>query len=616
VTGRRDQAETARLKESDAEIFARLDSAVFRRFGRYLVPYVRAVSIATVAVVVFTLTSLAVPILVKVGLDDAIVPGNLPLLYVIAGALGAVAVLHWASMYVQRLIIQRVGQDVLYDIRRDMFVQLQRLSMSFTDRTPIGGLMSRVFGDVGALQEMLETTVEAMGDILLLFGIVVVMLVFDWRLGLMTLSVLPLLTLIRVFWQPFARRAFLRIRRNASIVGSYLDQNVSGIRVVQAMNREPVNRGIMGGKVSDLFWSNVSGSKLGAMLMPTVDLLTGVALAIVIIVGGSMVLGGGLEVGTMVLFLLFVQRFFEPIRSLTMHYSVLQRAVAAGHRIFELLDLPLEVADRPGAQPIGEVNPSVEFDHVVFGYDPAKPVIHDVSFRVEPGQTAAIVGPTGGGKTSLTALAHRFYDVQQGRVLIGGRDVRTVTQASLGSIMSMVLQEPFLFSKSVFENVRYNTRQATRADVERACRIIGAHDFIARLPEGYDTVLEQRGSNLSVGQRQLLSFARALVADPKILILDEATANIDSYTELIIQDALRKLLQGRTALVIAHRLSTIRNADTIIVVDRGRIVDRGTHDELVARGGLYAQLWRMNYASFDDLRGDLEKGVVAAASTT
>lgn len=610
-----DGGQSARLKESDAEIFARLDSAVFRRFGHYIRPHLKMVAIATVAVLVFTLSSLAVPILIQVGIDNAIIPGNLRLVYVVSAGLALAAVIHWLSMYVQRVLIQRVGQEILFEIRRDMFLQLQRLSMSFTDRTPVGGLMARVFGDVGALQEMLETTIEALGDILLLLGIVIVLLIFDWRLGLMTMSVIPVLGLIRVFWQPLARKAFLRIRRNSSVVGSYLDQNVSGIRVVQALNRQPVNYRIMGGKVSDLFWSYVSGSRLGALLMPVVDLLTGAAFAIVIIVGGGMVLSGRLEVGVMVLFLLLVGRFFEPIRALTMHYSVLQRAVAAGHRIFELLDLPIEVADRPDARPIGKVRPSVEFQGVTFGYNPEQPILHDINFRIEQGQTAAIVGPTGGGKTSLTALAHRFYDPQQGRVLVGGVDIRDVTQESLGSIMSMVLQEPFLFSKSVYENVKYNARSGRRSDVEAACRTIGAHDFVMRLEDGYDTILEQRGANLSVGQRQLLSFARALVADPQILILDEATANIDSYTELIIQEALKKLLKGRTALVIAHRLSTIRSADVIIVIDRGRIVEQGAHDDLVARAGLYARLWKMNYASFDDLKSDVESGVPLVSST-
>jgi len=318
------------------------------------------------------------------------------------------------------------------------------------------------------------------------------------------------------------------------------------------------------------------------------------------------VLDGSLAIGTIVAFLLYVQRFFEPIRTLVAQYTVLQRAMAAGHRIFEVLDLPLEVKDRDGAVEVAKekIQGSVEFQDVTFGYDPTRPVLRGIRFRASPGQTVAIVGPTGSGKTSIMSLTHRFYDVQDGRVLVDGQDVRDLKQESLGRIMGMVLQEPFLFSASVHDNVKYNTGSATREDVIRACLDIGAHDFILKLPSGYDTVLEQRGSNLSVGQRQLLSFARALVADPRILILDEATANIDSYTELVIQKALARLLQGRTALVIAHRLSTIRNAHKIIVINKGQLEEEGTHDELVERGGLYAQLWTLNYASFDDLAAD------------
>jgi ATP-binding cassette subfamily B protein len=344
--------------------------------------------------------------------------------------------------------------------------------------------------------------------------------------------------------------------------------------------------------------------------------MTGTALAVVIIVGGGRVLEGEMGVGVMIAFLLYVQRFFEPIRTLTMHYAILQRAVASGHRIFELLDIPQEVSDKLDATPIGDIAGSVELRDVTFGYDPTRPILKNINLKAEHGQTVAIVGPTGSGKTSITSLAHRFYDVQEGAVLLGGKDVRDVTQESIGDVMGMVLQEPFLFSKSVYENVRYNTRAATREEVVRACKTIGAHDFVMRLADGYDTVLEQRGSNLSVGQRQLLSFARALVADPKILILDEATANIDSYTERIIQEALRRLLEGRTALVIAHRLSTIRDADKIVVVRDGEIFEEGTHDDLLERQGLYAQLWSTNYGSFDDIAGDADAVSAAPATAT
>ncbi|MBI4306820.1 MAG: ABC transporter ATP-binding protein, partial [Chloroflexi bacterium] len=520
--------------------------------------------------------------------------------------LAIAALVNWISGYFQEVLIERIAQPVINDIRNAMFRHIQRVGLAFTDRTAIGRVMSRMFGDVGALQEMMETTVNALGDLVTLFGIVIVLLVLDWRLALMALAVVPLLFLLRLIWQPFARRAFLRIRKQSSITNAYLDQNVSGTRVIQSVNRQAHNYGQYKGRVDTLYKLNADGARLGAYLTPTVDLLTGSALAVVIIAGGNFVLDRSIEIGTIVAFFLYVQRFFEPIRTLTAQYTVLQRAMAAGHRIFEVIDLSIEVKDKADAIELKNdmVDGAVEFQDVTFGYDPARPVLRNIRFRAEPGQTVAIVGPTGSGKTSIMSLAHRFYDVQQGRVLLGGYDVREVKQESLGRVMGMVLQEPFLFSASVFENIKYNTENATRDGVIRACLDVGAHDFILKLPHGYDTVLEQRGMNLSVGQRQLISFARALVADPRILILDEATANIDSYTELVIQKALARLLQGRTALVIAHRLSTIRNAHKIVVINRGEIVEEGTHDALVERDGLYAQLWKLNYASFDDLAAD------------
>jgi len=610
------EEEHSNLNESDEEMFAQLDSTVFKRFFYYAGPYKKAMAVATIAVIGFTLANLAVPLLVKFGIDSAIRKGDSNLLAIIAISLVGVAGIYWFTNFLQNVLITRVALTVLYDIRADMFLQLQRLALSFSDKTPIGALMARMFGDVGALQEMLESSIEIIGDFLTLFGIVVILMILDVQLALVTLAIVPLLFLIRVLWQPFARRAFLRMRRNSSTVGVYLDQNVSGIRVVQALNRQKENHGIMGGKVRIFFWSSVRASRLGGVLMPTVELMTGTALALVLIVGGGRVLSESIEIGTMVAFLLYVQRFFEPIRTLTMHYALLQRAVASGHRIFELLDIPLEVEDKPDAKPIGDIDGRVEFKNVTFGYDPERPILKNISFIAEPGQTVALVGPTGSGKTSITALAHRFYDVQEGSITIDDKDIRDVTQMSLGGVMGMVLQEPFLFSKTVLENVSYNTHNSTREDVVAACKIIGAHDFVMQLEKGYDTTLEQRGSNLSVGQRQLLSFARALVADPKILVLDEATANIDSYTERIIQDALKKLLEGRTALVIAHRLSTIRNANKIIVVRDGEIVESGTHDELVDSTGLYSQLWRTNYTSFDDIAKNADDIIGTPATNT
>jgi ATP-binding cassette subfamily B multidrug efflux pump len=329
------------------------------------------------------------------------------------------------------------------------------------------------------------------------------------------------------------------------------------------------------------------------------------------------VLNRSIDIGVMVACLFYIQRCFDPIRSLTMQYSVLQRAMASGQRISEVLDVPVDIKDKPGALPLDKnMDGSVEFKHVTFGYRPNQPVLKDISFTVKPGETVALIGPTGSGKTSSMALIHRFYDVWQGQILVGGQDVRDVTQDSLGEGIAMVLQEPFLFTGSIIENIRYNKTGASFEDVMKAAQAVGAHEFIMQLPDGYDTKLEQRGGNLSLGQRQLLSFARALVADAKILVLDEATASIDSYTEQQIQKALAVLLKGRTGLVIAHRLATIRNADRIMVLQNGVLIESGNHDHLMKLGGLYAKLYNMNYASFDDIPEDLiPQGAIVGSAT-
>ena len=386
--------------------------------------------------------------------------------------------------------------------------------------------------------------------------------------------------------------------------------------MARLLKAEPLNFERFEVKAAENLRTHLHAAKFSNITVPIVDTLTGAAMGIIVVVGGNMVLGGELDLGVMVAFIFYVQRFFDPIRSLTLQYSVMQRAMASGQRIFEVMDVPIEVLDKPDAAVLKEVDGSIEFRNVTFGYVPGQPVLKDVSFKVAPGETVALVGPTGSGKTSTTALIHRFYDVDQGQVLVGGQDVRDVSQHSLGTHIGMVLQEPFLFTGTIFDNIKYCTERATEDDVVAAAKAVGAHDFIMRLPLRYETMLGQRGNNLSLGQRQLISFARALVADTQILILDEATASIDSYTEREIQRALKILLKGRTGVVIAHRLATIRGADRILVLQDGRIVETGNHQELLANKGLYHRLHSMNYASFDDIPDELIRAAIEGSTTT
>lgn len=583
----------------EEEIFLAFDTRIIQRFIGYLTPYKATLWTALAVIFVSVGTQVAIPLLVRYAVDSSVL-GSTQMLHAIIAGFAALVVFHVISFFFENFVSARLAQKVIFDLRRAMFAHLQNVSLSFMDQTHVGRVMSRLQGDINALQEFLETSVAAVGDLILLVGIIVVLLWMDWQLGLLTLAVLPCLIVVRAIWLPRVKDTFRRARDASSIANGALAENINGIRTVQESRREAMNYTLYEEKVRDNFDAQVASAWATQVMVPVVEILTGIAMAVVIIVGGNAVIGGSLEVGVMVAYIFYVQRFFEPIRTLSQQYTVMQRAMAAGYRIFEVLDVPVTIKDKPGAQPLPEdAEPSIEFKNVTYGYKKDQPILHNATLKVEPRQLVALVGPTGSGKTSITALAHRFYETWEGEILVGGQNVKDVTLDSLGRTIGMVLQEPFLFSGTIYENIRYATN-ATREQVIAAAKSVCAHDFIMRLPDGYDTLLGQRGRNISLGQRQLLSFARALVADPKILVLDEATANIDSFTELEIQKALKVLFAGRTSLVIAHRLATIRDADKIIVLQKGRIVEEGAHQDLIARGGLYAHLHAGHYASFDD----------------
>lgn len=596
------RAGAGRMREDTAlgeEIFTHFDGTVVARLWVCLRPRRAALCLALASVLAYTLIQVAIPLVVRYAVDSMTGRSAWPLQWLLS-AFALLVVLNSAFNFLQEWVAARLAQEVIFDLRRAMFSHLQRVSLATLDRTQVGRLMARLAGDVNALQEFMENSVSAVGDLFLLLGIVGVLLWMDLTLGLFTIALLPVLVVLRLLWIPWARRSFARARQASSSVNAALAENINGIRTVQESRREGVNFGRYEERARENLQAQIGSSRTSQGMVPLVDVLTGVAMAIVVVAGGQRMMSGDLGVGVMVAYIFYVQRFFDPIRTLSMQYTVMQRAMAAGQRIFETLDIPLTLQDSAADCALTGVEPSVSLEHVTFGYADGQPVLHDVSLNIEPYETVALVGPTGSGKTTVAALIHRFHDVWSGAVKVGGHDVRHLRLDTLARQVGIVLQEPFLFSGTIADNIRYGLPNASLEQVMAAATAVRAHDFIERLPQGYATLLGQRGRSLSVGQRQLLSFARALLADPKILILDEATANIDSHTEQEIQHAMRLLRQGRTTIIIAHRLATVRDTNRIIVMRAGRVVEQGSHDELRRRPGLYAQLLASSHTSFDE----------------
>lgn len=548
----------------------------------------------------------AIPWLVAMVIDRHITKGSavselVPLL----AALLALSLLQFVAQYMNQRTQTLLGHNLLYDQRIALFDHMLGLSMTFYDRNQIGRVMSRVQNDVQQIQGVMNVGMLALSESFILVGITIGMLALDLRLALISLASVVLIFPVLIAWQRYARAAYIRARQTVAEVNARLQENLTAVKVVQSLGREETNAERFEEASRATEKANIEATKFGAALVPSVETLNSMGLALVVLFGGMMVLGGSLEVGVLVAFALYITRFFEPIEGLIERYATLQRAIVSTARIFEMLDIQPLLKDRFNAEALSEIKGAIEYDGVGFHYVEGTPVLSDVTLKAKPGETVALVGPTGAGKTTLVSLLMRFYDVVDGSITIDGHDLRDIAMDSLSSQMSVVLQEPYLFIGTVKENIKYNRTAASDQDVADAAKAVGAHDFITKLPDGYDTEIREGGSNLSVGQRQLISFARALVADPKILILDEATANIDTESEVIIQEALHKLLKDRTALVIAHRLSTIRSADRIVALENGRIVEQGTHDELANIKGLYSRL--LAYSDTDE-DGDVAKG--------
>jgi len=584
------------LEGADENVSKKFDWYVIRKFGPYVARY-KGWTLASVALMVlYTVLNLANPFLIGVAIDQFISHSDLRGLAITGTILIVVNVFMWQAQYWQVWTMSWAGQQILYHLSSDMFSYLQQLSLSFYDRTQIGRVMSRLQSDIDVLESMLSSGLLSMlGSLLSLVGIVAAMLALNAPLALLSFTVLPIMFVIAAFWQRFAQRSFRRTRGAISMVNATLQENISGMRVIQSLVREDRNRDEFDELNAYNRDTNLEASRVAALILPLVEVVAAIAIAITVLYGGVLVSQGTLKVGALVAFTLYINRFFDPIREISQQYSQLQRAGVAAERIFQILETPVDIKDKLGAEKLPQIRGEVEFRDVVFSYNRDIPVLHDFNLHIEAGQTVAIVGPTGAGKSTIAGLLARFYDVLQGAVLIDGHDVRDVTQHSLRSQIGVVLQEPFLFTGTIRENIRYGRLEATDEEVAEAARAVGVHDLITQLPEGYETLIRERGRNLSVGQRQLISFARALLADPRILILDEATANIDTFTELLVQQALRRLLHGRTALVIAHRLSTIKGADSIVVLQAGSIVEQGTHAELLERNGIYASLYAMGF---------------------
>ena len=579
------------------------DSRLVKRLMVYVAVYKREFFISLLLIVATSVLSVGTPWIIQRAIDDGIRAGNLSTLRFWTFLFLAAIALEWVTSRARLTVMAYAGTRIVTDIRSQLFRHLHTLSMGFFNDYSVGRLMSRLISDVGVLQDFVTWSITGLArSAFILIGIILAMLFLNWKLALVTFAVLPAMIVLTNYFRRYVRQAYRAARQRLSLINGFLNESITGIRVTKSFSREQANSRHFEDLNRSYFDANVRTTQLAAYFFPGVDFIGSFATALVVGVGGWLIVGDQLTAGVLAAFVIWVDRFFEPIRELSRRYYTFQAAMAASERLFALLDTEPDLKDAPQAFALPPIAGRVDLDNVHFNYKEDEPVLQGVTISAEPGERVALVGETGAGKSTVIRLIARFFDVTGGAVLIDGHDVRDVTQASLRAQLGIVLQDSFLFDGTIRDNIRYGRLDATDAEVEAATVAVGADEFIRKLPDGYNTQVGENGVNLSVGQRQIVSFARALLADPRILILDEATSSIDTTTERQIQAGLEQLLKGRTSFVIAHRLNTIVNSDKIVVLDQGQVLEEGSHEELLARQGRYHRLYTMQWAVESDPR--------------